>query len=75
MCDKLACKKSWLYDRAKNDPSFPRPLRLGTVPRYIEAELDAWMVANTRRHEAACAPRLPGRPRGGGAGVSTQPER
>lgn len=62
VCEKFSCKKTWLYDIEKADPSFPRALQLGPARRWIEAELDAWMVSVQLRHRAATTPRRPGRP-------------
>lgn len=44
--DKLGRKKTWLYDKLKHDPTFPRPVSLSDEsggPVYIEHELEAWM--------------------------------
>jgi prophage regulatory protein len=41
---KLARRKSWLWGKVKNDPTFPRPIHYG--PRatvFIEQEIDAWL--------------------------------
>lgn len=43
VCDKLSRKKSFLYARIKNDPSFPRPLRFSSFPVFRETEIDAWV--------------------------------
>jgi predicted DNA-binding transcriptional regulator AlpA len=41
---KFSRKKSWLWDRLKSDPTFPRPLYLGPrAPVFLEHELDAWL--------------------------------
>ncbi|CAG4907425.1 helix-turn-helix transcriptional regulator [Paraburkholderia gardini] len=41
---KFSRQKSWLWDRVKNDPTFPRPLYLGPrSPVFLEHELDAWL--------------------------------
>ncbi len=45
--DKLSRKKSWIYRKLLNDPSFPRPLRLGTFPVFAESQIDAWAKAIT----------------------------
>ena len=43
-CDKLARRKSWLWDRIKTDPTFPRPVYLGPQgPVFIEQHIDAWL--------------------------------
>lgn len=49
--EKLGRKKSWLWDRVKNDPTFPRPVYLGPrAPIFIESEIDAYIMklANAR---------------------------
>ena len=47
--DKLSKRKSWLYRTMANDASFPKVLRIGTSPVFIESELDAWVLENTKR--------------------------
>jgi predicted DNA-binding transcriptional regulator AlpA len=45
VCEKFSRKKSWLWDRVKNDPTFPRPFYLSPrAPLFIESELDAYMA-------------------------------
>ncbi|CAE6864631.1 AlpA family phage regulatory protein [Burkholderia sp. R-69980] len=44
--DKFCRQKSWLWDKVKNDPSFPRPIYLGPhAPVFLEHELDAWLAS------------------------------
>ena len=44
--------RSWVWERVKRDPTFPRPIYLAPkAPLFIEAELDAW--AASRVAEAA----------------------
>jgi prophage regulatory protein len=51
-CRKFAKQKSWLWDRLKNDPTFPRPIYLGPKsPVWLEHELDAWLSAQRERAE------------------------
>lgn len=34
---------SWVWDRVKNDPQFPKPIYLGPkMPVFSERELDRW---------------------------------
>jgi len=50
VCRKLARKKSWLWNRIKIDPSFPRPIYLApSSPIFIESEIDTWVVAQRSR--------------------------
>jgi len=43
--NKFARQKSWLWDRLKNDPTFPRPIYLGPrAPVFLEHELDDWLA-------------------------------
>ena len=51
---KLARKKSWLWEKLKSDPEFPRPVYLGSRPVFLEHELDAWLTrqALNSRHAA-----------------------
>ncbi len=51
ICDKLSRKKSWVYDKLKNDPTFPRPIRLGSWPVLVESRIDEWVLL-----QAASAP-------------------
>lgn len=43
--EKLGRKKTWLYEKLKNDPTFPRPATLGdkSGPVFLEEEIEAWM--------------------------------
>ncbi len=44
-CQKFSRKKSWLWDRVKKDPAFPKPVYLAPkAPLFIEAELDAYLA-------------------------------
>lgn len=50
---RLGRKKSWLYDRIKTDPSFPRPFYLGPrEPRFFQHEIDAWLKAKADEYRA-----------------------
>ena len=43
-CEKLARRKSWLWDRIKSDPTFPRPIYLSSKgPVLIEQDIDEWL--------------------------------
>ena len=43
VCEKLGRRRTWLYERLKSDPSFPKPVRLGgTRLAFDEAQIDAW---------------------------------
>ena len=45
-CEKFDRKKSWLWDRVKNDPRFPKPVYLSSgSPVFLEHELDAYIAA------------------------------
>lgn len=57
LCDKLSRKKSWAYSQLQNDPSFPKPLRIGTGgwPVWVEAEIDAWVMQARRGASADLA--------------------
>ena len=45
---KFAREKSWLWDKVKNDPEFPRPVYIGSRPVFLEHELDAWLARQPR---------------------------
>jgi predicted DNA-binding transcriptional regulator AlpA len=53
VCDKLSRKKSWTYDRIKNDPTFPRPIHLGKRKAFIESQVDAWVEQQDKHAESA----------------------
>jgi predicted DNA-binding transcriptional regulator AlpA len=48
VCDKLSRKKSWLYDRMKNDSSFPQPIRLGAWNVFVESQIDEWVITQAQ---------------------------
>lgn len=53
-CEKLGRKKSWLWDRVKTDPEFPKPVYYGPkAPIFIDAELDAWLMAQAEKSRKA----------------------
>jgi prophage regulatory protein len=48
-CEKLDRRKSWLWDRVKNDPGFPKPIYLSAgSPVFLEHELDAYIANRVR---------------------------
>jgi len=50
VCRKLSRRKSWLWQRIKSDPTFPRPIYLSpSAPIFIEGEIDAWLAALAER--------------------------
>jgi len=57
---KFGRGKTWVWDKIKNDPTFPRPVYLGPkAPVLLEHELDAFLaglVRNGRRDNAAQTP-------------------
>jgi predicted DNA-binding transcriptional regulator AlpA len=54
VCDKLSHQKSWLYNKVKTDPTFPRPVMLGSRQVFIESQIDEWVMeqaaAQQQRH-------------------------
>jgi prophage regulatory protein len=42
---KIAIKKSKIYQLI-NDGLFPKPVKIGTMSRWIEREVTEWMVKN-----------------------------
>jgi predicted DNA-binding transcriptional regulator AlpA len=54
VCAKFSRKKTWLYYTMEKDPTFPRPLRLGASPMFIEAQLDEWFA---KKQEEPAPPR------------------
>lgn len=47
VCDKLSRKKSWVYNKAKNDPTFPQPKTICGRRVFIETEIDQWVEEQT----------------------------
>lgn len=43
VADKLRCSRSHLNNVLANDPTFPRPRRLGRLIRWPEAAIDDWI--------------------------------
>lgn len=54
--EKLCKQKSFLYSIQKSDPTFPRKVVIGKTPAFIEQDIDAWVMENTKR---AAVPRKP----------------
>lgn len=54
-CEKLDRKKSWLWDRVKNDANFPKPGYYSPrSPFFLEHELDEYIarqVESSRKEE------------------------
>lgn len=49
---KFGRKKTWLWDRLKSDPTFPRPVYLGPrSPVFLEHELDAWLDRQSEKNK------------------------
>ena len=56
VCEKLSRKKSWLWQRLKTDPDFPRPVYLSPgAPLFFEHELDAYLAKCAERTRKAAA--------------------
>jgi predicted DNA-binding transcriptional regulator AlpA len=46
--------RSWVWDRVKRDPTFPRPIYIDNkAPLFRESELDAWLESRIARKAAA----------------------
>lgn len=57
---KFGRGKSWVWDKIKNDPAFPRPVYLGPkAPVLLEHELDAWLAALVRTSRGESAAQTP----------------
>ncbi len=49
-CEKLGRRKSWLWDRVKNDPEFPKPIYYAAkAPVFVDAHLELWLAAQAQR--------------------------
>ena len=45
---------TWLWDKVKNDPDFPKPVYLGPKsPVFIEQQLDAYIAAKASQSMVA----------------------
>lgn len=51
--DKLSRRKSFIYERIKRDPSFPKPIRLDGRPLFRESEIDAWVLSKDTSQKTA----------------------
>lgn len=51
--DKLSRQKTWIYDRVKNDPTFPRPKVIAGRQQWSDDEIDAWVAAQDGCTKAA----------------------
>lgn len=49
---KLSKSKSWVWEKIKNDPDFPKPIYIGN-PVLLEHELDAWLSAQVEKSRKA----------------------
>ena len=56
LCEKLPRKKSWIYERIKNDPTFPRAVPLGHGRCWKEHEIDAWIMGQAQNAAPARRP-------------------
>lgn len=43
VCDRIGMKKSWVYVRMKEDPSFPKPIKIGKTTRFVVSEITDWI--------------------------------
>jgi prophage regulatory protein len=48
--DRVQLSKSTLY-RHVDAGTFPRPVRLGSMARWVESEIDEWMTAQIARRD------------------------
>lgn len=46
---KFCRGNTWLWDRVKNDPDFPKPIYIGTRAIWIEQEADAYLQLQRER--------------------------
>ncbi|WP_363800041.1 AlpA family transcriptional regulator [Lysobacter firmicutimachus] len=60
VCDRVGLSKSTIYDRIGRG-DFPKPVPLGTIVAWVEAEIDRWIEERIadRDERAAGAPREP----------------
>ncbi len=50
--DRVGIGKSALYDRISAG-TFPKPVSLGRLSRWVESEIDAWIEAQIAHRDAA----------------------
>lgn len=51
VCSKVGRKKTWLWDRVRNDPTFPKPRYMGSRPFWLEDELNVWLATRPLHRE------------------------
>lgn len=61
--EKLSRSRSWVWEKAKNDPSFPKPIRLGGEPVFLEHELDHYIANLVEKSRDAVKSNNEGQPR------------
>lgn len=65
-CSKFDRGRSWIWERLRTDPTFPRPVYIDNkAPLFIEAELDDWAAARAVMRHA----KVGKRPRRGNEGA------
>ena len=52
--EKLSRGKSWVWEKIKNDQSFPKPIRLaGGMQVLLEHEVDSWLMKQVQNSRNA----------------------
>lgn len=53
-CAKFGRRNTWLWEKVKNDPDFPKPVYLGPrTPVFIEQHLDEYIAKCAAKSVAA----------------------
>src|SRR5690348_13945228 len=50
--DRIGLSRSPLYRRIR-EGTFPKPVKLGAMSRWVESEIDAWMAAQVTARDAS----------------------
>ena len=53
--DRLGCSRTTVYTLIETDPTFPRPVKVGSRTTFADHLIDAWIDAQIRRAQGAAA--------------------
>lgn len=57
VCEKVGRKSTWLYRTMADDKSFPKPIRMGLSPVWIESDIDRWVIGQARTNPRSAGSR------------------
>jgi predicted DNA-binding transcriptional regulator AlpA len=52
LCKRYGVSDMWLWRRLRDDPSFPKPMRINRIRYFRISELEAWERRQQRRRAA-----------------------